>query len=182
MRVLPFAAIRIEAASLDRHIVASQHLGATTVDNLALSCPFCNRHKGPNLVGIDPASGAYDAVVQSAPRPVGPALSIQCRTNSRNLSDRSGDRPSAGDEPSRPVDGAKCASAGGPVARPACGRLRATLVWSRRKKRDKRQTQKMGRVRDVRKSNLKQLHNICALITTRRKALESSENRKNTLG
>ena len=41
------------------HIIASQHLGPTTLDNLALSCPFCNRHKGPNLVGLDPVSGAY---------------------------------------------------------------------------------------------------------------------------
>jgi hypothetical protein len=40
------------------HVVATQHLGPTALDNLALSCPFCNRHKGPNLVGIDPESGA----------------------------------------------------------------------------------------------------------------------------
>ena len=36
------------------HIIAFQHLGETTLDNLALACPFCNRHKGPNLGGIDP--------------------------------------------------------------------------------------------------------------------------------
>jgi hypothetical protein len=41
------------------HIVAAQHLGPTQLDNLALSCPFCNRHKGPNRVGTDPTSGAY---------------------------------------------------------------------------------------------------------------------------
>ena len=41
------------------HIIPSQHLGPTNLDNLALSCPFCNRHKGPNLVGIDPVSTAY---------------------------------------------------------------------------------------------------------------------------
>jgi hypothetical protein len=41
------------------HIIPSQHLGPTTLDNLALSCPFCNRHKGPNIVGIDPVSTAY---------------------------------------------------------------------------------------------------------------------------
>jgi hypothetical protein len=41
------------------HVIASQHLGPTTLDNLALSCQFCNRHKGPNLVGIDPLTQAY---------------------------------------------------------------------------------------------------------------------------
>src|ERR1700722_10694323 len=41
------------------HIIASQHLGATTMGNLALSCPFCNRHTGPNLGGIDPVSRLY---------------------------------------------------------------------------------------------------------------------------
>ena len=41
------------------HIIASQHLGPTTIDNLALSCPFCNRHKGANLAGIDPVSAAF---------------------------------------------------------------------------------------------------------------------------
>lgn len=41
------------------HIIALQHLGSTSLDNLALSCPFCNRHKGPNLGGIDPISQNY---------------------------------------------------------------------------------------------------------------------------
>jgi hypothetical protein len=36
------------------HIVARQHGGRSTEDNLALSCPECNFHKGPNLTGIDP--------------------------------------------------------------------------------------------------------------------------------
>ena len=35
------------------HVIARQHKGRSTLDNLALSCPFCNYHKGPNLVGID---------------------------------------------------------------------------------------------------------------------------------
>ena len=39
------------------HIIASQHGGQTTVENLALCCGFCNRHKGPNLAGIDPKTG-----------------------------------------------------------------------------------------------------------------------------
>jgi len=39
------------------HIVARQHRGTTTLDNLALCCPLCNRYKGPNLAGIDPLTG-----------------------------------------------------------------------------------------------------------------------------
>ena len=38
------------------HIIAQQHGGQTTEDNLALSCLFCNKHKGPNIAGIDPQS------------------------------------------------------------------------------------------------------------------------------
>lgn len=40
------------------HVVARQHLGPTTADNLALACVFCNRYKGPNLAGIDQQTGA----------------------------------------------------------------------------------------------------------------------------
>jgi hypothetical protein len=40
------------------HIVARQHGGETSEANLALSCHHCNLHKGPNLAGIDPATGA----------------------------------------------------------------------------------------------------------------------------
>jgi len=40
------------------HIVARQHGGETSADNLALACHFCNRHKGPNLTSIDPLTGA----------------------------------------------------------------------------------------------------------------------------
>lgn len=39
------------------HIIAQQHQGPTTLDNLALSCTRCNSHKGPNIAGIDPQSG-----------------------------------------------------------------------------------------------------------------------------
>src|SRR5438105_386170 len=39
------------------HIVALQHGGASRLGNLALSCPSCNLHKGPNLSGVDPSSG-----------------------------------------------------------------------------------------------------------------------------
>lgn len=36
------------------HIIPRQHKGKNTADNLALACHHCNRHKGPNLSGIDP--------------------------------------------------------------------------------------------------------------------------------
>ncbi len=36
------------------HVIARQHGGETTLENLALACCFCNRFKGPNLSGIDP--------------------------------------------------------------------------------------------------------------------------------
>jgi 5-methylcytosine-specific restriction endonuclease McrA len=39
------------------HIVARQHRGGDTTDNLALACPECNLHKGTNLNGVDPDTG-----------------------------------------------------------------------------------------------------------------------------
>src|SRR5262245_26191694 len=36
------------------HIIARQHGGSTTLDNLALSCLHDYTHKGPNIAGIDP--------------------------------------------------------------------------------------------------------------------------------
>jgi len=39
------------------HVIARQHGGRTIFENLALSCPHCNYHKGPNIAGIDPVSG-----------------------------------------------------------------------------------------------------------------------------
>lgn len=38
------------------HIIARQHGGETALENLAWACHRCNRHKGPNLSGIDPVS------------------------------------------------------------------------------------------------------------------------------
>jgi hypothetical protein len=40
------------------HIVARQHGGGDEDVNLALACQHCNAHKGPNLTGIDPDTGA----------------------------------------------------------------------------------------------------------------------------
>ena len=47
----PFLAFHVD------HIIARQHGGTDTPDNLALACLWCNLHKGPNLSGIDPESG-----------------------------------------------------------------------------------------------------------------------------
>jgi hypothetical protein len=39
------------------HVVAEQHGGPTSIDNLALACILCNRRKGTNLASIDPQTG-----------------------------------------------------------------------------------------------------------------------------
>jgi hypothetical protein len=39
------------------HIRPEQHGGPTVPANLAWSCLRCNKHKGPNLSGIDPKTG-----------------------------------------------------------------------------------------------------------------------------
>jgi hypothetical protein len=36
------------------HVASRQHGGADVLENLALACYHCNRHKGPNLSGWDP--------------------------------------------------------------------------------------------------------------------------------
>ncbi|WP_437670254.1 HNH endonuclease [Sorangium sp. So ce131] len=50
--LVPLVAFHIE------HIVPRQHGGGDGPENLALACYHCNLHKGPNLTGIDPATGA----------------------------------------------------------------------------------------------------------------------------
>ena len=39
------------------HVIALQHGGETTSENLALACSSCNYHKGPNVTGVDPETG-----------------------------------------------------------------------------------------------------------------------------
>jgi hypothetical protein len=39
------------------HIIAVQHLGPASDDNLALACYACNHHKGPNIAGFDSLTG-----------------------------------------------------------------------------------------------------------------------------
>lgn len=38
------------------HIIAQQHGGGASLENLALCCQHCNAKKGPNLTGWDPVS------------------------------------------------------------------------------------------------------------------------------
>lgn len=48
----PFFRFQVE------HIIAKQHGGDDGAGNLALACPHCNLHKGPNIAGLDPLDGA----------------------------------------------------------------------------------------------------------------------------
>ena len=44
------------------HIIAEQHGGKTSLENLALACLHCNRNKGPNLTSIDPETRQIVAI------------------------------------------------------------------------------------------------------------------------
>jgi hypothetical protein len=35
------------------HVIATQHGGQSNLENLALACFQCNRHKGPNVASVD---------------------------------------------------------------------------------------------------------------------------------
>lgn len=39
------------------HVIAKQHGGPDRDDNLAYACAHCGLHKGPNIAGLDPATG-----------------------------------------------------------------------------------------------------------------------------
>lgn len=39
------------------HVIAMKHGGRTVIENLALSCLSCNRHKGSDLTSFDPVTG-----------------------------------------------------------------------------------------------------------------------------
>jgi hypothetical protein len=41
------------------HTVAEKHGGQTVLENLALTCWRCNRHKGSDLGSFDPETGAF---------------------------------------------------------------------------------------------------------------------------
>jgi HNH endonuclease len=38
------------------HVIAESHDGPTKPNNLCLCCFACNRHKGPNIAGVDPTT------------------------------------------------------------------------------------------------------------------------------
>lgn len=40
------------------HVIPLKHEGQTTLENLALACMHCNRHKGVNIGGLHPADGS----------------------------------------------------------------------------------------------------------------------------
>ncbi len=50
----PFVTYQVE------YVIPKQHGGSDDEENLALACPQCNLHKGPNLTGIDPETGAIE--------------------------------------------------------------------------------------------------------------------------
>jgi hypothetical protein len=39
------------------HVIPKQHGGGDALENRAAACFACNRHKGPNLAGVDPKTG-----------------------------------------------------------------------------------------------------------------------------
>jgi hypothetical protein len=56
---LPFWPFHLE------HVVARQHRGKETADNLAWACPRCNLLKGTNLTSVDPDSDRVVALFNS---------------------------------------------------------------------------------------------------------------------
>ena len=44
------------------HIIARKHRGRTIASNLSVSCMYCNSYKGPNISGLDPATGKLTAL------------------------------------------------------------------------------------------------------------------------
>ena len=59
----PFLRFQVE------HVVARQHGGETVDANLA--CAHCNRHKGPNLAGLDPQPGQLTPLYHPRRQPWG---------------------------------------------------------------------------------------------------------------
>ena len=50
------------------HVIPKQHGGETTLSNLAYACLRCNRHKGPNLAGLERVGTATTLVPLFHPR------------------------------------------------------------------------------------------------------------------
>jgi hypothetical protein len=41
------------------HVIAEQHGGKATPENLALACMRCNKNKGPNIASLDPENSSF---------------------------------------------------------------------------------------------------------------------------
>lgn len=63
---LPMARVALQFET--EHIIPKQHGGSDALGNLAFSCLHCNRHKGPNLSGIDWATSRTKLVRLFNPR------------------------------------------------------------------------------------------------------------------
>ncbi len=50
------------------HVIPKQHGGPTTLSNLVYACLHCNRHKGPNLAGIERAGAVSQLIPLFNPR------------------------------------------------------------------------------------------------------------------
>ena len=50
------------------HVIPIQHGGAATLSNLAFACLHCNRHKGPNVAGVERLGTASRIVPLFHPR------------------------------------------------------------------------------------------------------------------
>jgi len=48
----PFVSFHVD------HVIARQHGGSDDPSNLCLACTSCNLHKGTNIAGVDPLTGA----------------------------------------------------------------------------------------------------------------------------
>src|SRR5450631_1539400 len=57
LRVLPDSLSTLSAPLPGRSYYRQPARRATVLDNLAMACFHCNRSKGPNIAGLDPASG-----------------------------------------------------------------------------------------------------------------------------
>jgi hypothetical protein len=61
-------AARVTLAFETEHVIPKQHGGSDAVGNLAFACLHCNRHKGPNLAGIDRVASGRKLVGLFDPR------------------------------------------------------------------------------------------------------------------
>jgi len=50
------------------HILVRQHGGTEEFGILALACPSCNWHKGPNMAALDPETGGMELLSTLASR------------------------------------------------------------------------------------------------------------------